>query len=144
MHTISVYKRSADCLTLSFVKSNYVRDNVFLKENLESGRIRLLKSPIALPVFFIKKKDGKLRLVQDYRMLNAMTIKNKYPLLLILELVTQLRGARYFMKLDVHWGFNNVHIKEGDEWKAAFRMNCSLFEPLMMFFSLTNSPTTFQ
>jgi len=68
----------------------------FLKENLESGRIQLSKSPMAAPVFFVKKKDGKLHLVQDYRALNAMTVKNKYPLLLIPELITKLRGAKYF------------------------------------------------
>jgi hypothetical protein len=77
-------------------------------------------------------------------MLNEMTIKNKYPLPLIPELINQLRGAKYFTKLDVRWGFNNVHIKEGDEWKAAFRTNRGLFEPLVMFFGLTNSPATFQ
>jgi len=99
---------------------------------------------MAAPVFFIKKKDGSLRLVQDYRALNSMTIKNKYPLPLISELVSQLRGARYFTKLDVRWGFNNVRIKPGDEWKAAFRTNQGLFEPLVMFFGMTNSPATFQ
>jgi len=67
-----------------------------------------------------------------------------YPLPLILELIAKLCGAKYFMKLDVRWGFNNVGIKEGDEWKAAFRTNCGLYEPLVMFFGLTNSPTTFQ
>jgi len=116
----------------------------FLTENLETGRIRPSKSPMASPVFFIKKKDGSLRLVQDYRMLNDMTVKNKYPLPLISELVNQLRGAKYFTKLDVRWGFNNVRIKEGDEWKAAFRTNRGMFEPLVMFFGLTNSPATFQ
>ena len=75
---------------------------------------------MAAPVFFIKKKDGKLQLVQDYRVLNAMTVKNKYPLPLIPELIAKLCGAKYFTKLDVQWGFNNVCIKEGDEWKAAF------------------------
>jgi hypothetical protein len=99
---------------------------------------------MALPVFFVKKKDGALCLVQDYRTLNAMTVKNKYPLLLIPELIAKLRGAKYFTKLDVRWGFNNVRIKEGDEWKAAFRRNHGLFEPLVMFFGLTNSPATFQ
>jgi hypothetical protein len=118
--------------------------DAFLKENLESGRIRPSKSPMASPVFFIKKKDGGLRLVQDYRMLNAMTVKNKYPLPLIPELIAKLRGAKYFTKLDVRWGFNNVRMKEGDEWKAAFRTNRGLFEPLVMFFGLTNSPATFQ
>jgi hypothetical protein len=92
----------------------------FLTENLETGRIRQSKSPMASPVFFIKKKDGSLRLIQDYRMLNDMTVKNKYPLPLISELVNQLHGAKYFTKLDVQWGFNNVRIQEGDEWKAAF------------------------
>jgi len=97
--------------------------DVFLEENLRTGRIRLSKSPMAAPVFFIKKKDGSLRLVQDYRALNSMTVKNKYPLPLISQLVSQLCRARYFTKLDVRWGFNNVHIKPGDEWKTAFRTN---------------------
>jgi len=99
---------------------------------------------MAAPVFFIKKKDGSLQLVQDYRALNSMTVKNKYPLSLISELVSQLCGARYFTKLDVRWGFNNVHIKPRDEWKAAFRTNRGLFEPLVMLFGMTNSPATFQ
>src|SRR6266545_6503658 len=94
--------------------------DIFLKENLDSGRIRPSKSPMAAPVFFVKKKDGKLRLVQDYHALNAMTVKNKYPLPLIPELIAKLQGAKYFTKLDVRWGFNNVWIKEGDECKAAF------------------------
>src|SRR5467141_3958724 len=77
-------------------------------------------------------------------MLNAMTVKNKYPLPLIPELIAKLGGAKYFTKLDVRWGFNNVRMKEGDKWKAAFRTNRGLFEPLVMFFGLTNSPATFQ
>jgi len=95
-------------------------------------------------VFFIRKKDGLLWLVQDYHALSAITIKNRYTLSLISELVSQLHGARYFTKLDIRWDFNNVHIKPGDEWKAAFRTNQGLFEPLMIFFGMTNSSTTFQ
>jgi len=95
-------------------------------------------------VFFIKKKDGSLRLVQDYHALNAVTIKNRYPLPLISELVSQLHGARYFTKLDVRWRFNNVCIKPGDEWKVTFHTNRGLFEPFVMFFGMTNSPATFQ
>jgi len=95
-------------------------------------------------VFFIKKKDSLLRLVQDYHTLNVVTVKNRYPLSLISKLVSQLHGVRYFTKLDVHWGFNNVHIKPGDKWKAAFRTNHGLFAPLVMFFGMTNSSTTFQ
>jgi len=70
---------------------------------------------MAALVFFIKKKDGSLQLVQDYHVLNSIMVKNKYPLLLISELISQLCGARYFTKLDVHWGFNNVHIKPRDK-----------------------------
>jgi len=99
---------------------------------------------MAALMFFIKKKDGLLCLVQDYHALNAVTVKNKYPLPLISKLISQLRGAWYFTKLDVRWGFNNVHIKPGDEWKAAFHTNRGLFEPLIMFFRMTNSPATFQ
>jgi len=118
--------------------------DTFLEENLHTRQIHPSKSPMAAPVFFIKKKDGLLRLVQDYRALNSMMVKNKYPLPLISELVSQLHGARYFTKLDVRWGFNNIRIKPGDKWKAAFRTNRDLFEPLVMFFGMTNSPATFQ
>ncbi len=116
----------------------------FLQEQLETGRIKPSKSPMASPFFFVKKKDGKLRPVQDYQKLNKMTIKNRYPLPLISELVDTLSEAKYFSKMDVRWGYNNIRIKEGDEWKAAFRTNRGLFEPLVMFFGLTNSPATFQ
>ena len=75
---------------------------------------------MAVPVFFIKKKDGSLRLVQDYRALNSIIVKNKYPLLLISKLISQLCRTRYFTKLDIYWGFNNIRIKPGDEWKAVF------------------------
>jgi len=73
-----------------------------------------------------------------------MIVKNKYPLLLISKLMSQLCRAKYFTKLDIYWGFNNVWIKSGDEWKAAFCTNYGLFEPLVMFFGMTNSPVTFQ
>jgi hypothetical protein len=116
----------------------------FLDENLKSGRIRPSKSPMASPVFFVKKKDGSLRFVQDYRKLNAITIKNRYPLPLIPDIMLQVAGAKFFTKLDVRWGYNNIRIREGDEWKAAFRTNRGLFEPLVMFFGLCNSPATFQ
>ncbi|GLB43839.1 putative reverse transcriptase-rnase h-integrase [Lyophyllum shimeji] len=132
------------CKVYPLAPSEQAELDAFLDENLKSGRIRPSKSPMASPVFFIKKKDGLLRLVQDYRALNAITVKNRYPLPLISELINNLRGARYFMKLDVQWGYNNVRIKEGNEWKAMFRTNRGLFEPLVMFFGLTNSPATFQ
>jgi Reverse transcriptase (RNA-dependent DNA polymerase)/Retroviral aspartyl protease len=116
----------------------------FLEENLKSGRIWPSKSPMASPVFFIKKKDGSLRFVQDYQKLNAITICNRYPLPLVSDIMSWVTNARFFMKLDAQWGYNNVRIQEGDEWKAAFQTNRGLFEPLVMFFSLCNSPATFQ
>jgi hypothetical protein len=136
--------KTANCKIYPLSRDEQAELDAFLEENLASGRIRPSKSPMASPCFFIKKKDGKLRLVQDYRRINGITVKNRYPLPLISELVGKLRGARYFTKLDVRWGYNNVRIKEGDEWKAAFRTNRGLFEPLVMMFGLTNSPATFQ
>jgi hypothetical protein len=116
----------------------------FLEEHLRKGYIIPSKSPIASPVFFIKKKDGRLRLVQDYRKLNDFTIKNRYPLPLASDIINRLQQARLFTKFDVRWGYNNIRIKAGDEWKAAFTTNRGLFEPQVMFFGLTNSPATFQ
>jgi hypothetical protein len=95
----------------------------FLKENLEKGYIRPSQSPMASPFFFVKKKDGKLRPCQDYRYLNDWTIKNAYPLPLISEIMDKLKGSQYFTKLDIRWGYNNIRIKGGDEWKAAFKTN---------------------
>ena len=96
------------------------------------------------PVFFVPKKDGKKRMVQDYRYLNSWTIKNNYLLSLISDLIDSIGKKKVFMKMDLRWGYNNVRIKEGDEWKAAFSMPEGSFEPTVMFFRLTNSPATFQ
>ena len=116
----------------------------FVDEHLKLGTIRLSKSPYAASFFFIKKKDGKLRPVQDYRPINHWTIRNHYPLPLIPQLIDRLWGCSLFTKFDVCWGYNNVRIKDGDQWKAAFITNQGLFEPTIMFFGLTNSPATFQ
>ena len=82
-------------------------------------------------------------MVQDYRQLNQITVKDKTPLPLIGEVIEKLKNAKYFNKLDIIWGYNNVRIKEGDKWKAAFLTNEGLFEPTVMFFGLCNSPGTF-
>ena len=101
---------------------------------------------MASPVFFVKKKDGSLRFVQAYRKLIDITVKNAYPLPLIPDIMNRIvvAKAKYFTKLNIRWGYNNVCIKEGDEWKAVFQTNRGLFEPLLMFFGLTNSLATFQ
>jgi len=116
----------------------------FLDEQLKKGYIRPSKSPYASPFFFIKKKDGKLHPVQDYRKLNEHTICNQYPLLFIPDLISQVQDAHIFTKFDVRWGYNNIRIKAGDKEKGAFKTKYGLFEPLVMFFGLTNSPSTFQ
>ncbi len=116
----------------------------FLGEHLHKGYIQESSSLYASPFFFIKKKDGKLRPVQDYRKLNKQTIHDNYPLPLIKTILEQLQGRSLFTKFDIQWGYNNIRIKEGDEWKAAFKTPKGLFEPWVMFFGLTNSPATFQ
>jgi hypothetical protein len=79
--------------------------------------------PQALLFFFVKKKDGRLQPCQDYRYLNDWTIKNAYPLPLISEIMDKLKEAKYFLKFDIRWGYNNVQIQSGDEWKATFKTN---------------------
>jgi len=83
-------------------------------------------------------------MVQDYRYLNEWTIKNNYPLPLISDVLENIGTKKLFTKMDLRWGYNNIRIKEGDEWKAAFTTQEGLFEPTVMFFGLTNSPATFQ
>ena len=83
-------------------------------------------------------------MVQDYRYLNEWTIKNNYPLPLISDVLENIGTKKLFTKMDLRWGYNNIRIKEGDKWKAAFMMPEGSFEPTVMFFGLTNSPATFQ
>jgi hypothetical protein len=116
----------------------------YIEEHKQKGYIHPSKSPMASPFFFVDKKDGKLRPVQDYCVLNNITIKNAAPLPLIPELIDKLGSARYFTKLDIHWGYNNIRIKEGDKYKAAFKTPLGLFEPIVMTFGLCNAPATFQ
>ena len=94
--------------------------------------------------FFIKKKDGKLQPVQDYRPLNKWTKQNRNVSPLIPLVINRLAGCTLFTKVNVHWGYNNIRIKPGDKWKAAFLTPEGLVEPTVMFFGLTNSPATFQ
>ena len=112
--------------------------NQWLDKQLKAGLIVELKSRYAALCFYILKKDGSLQLVQDYRKLNQVTIKDKTPLPLIGEVINKLKEVKYFNKLDLIWGYNNVQIKEGNEWKVAFLTNKGLFEPQVMYFRLYN------
>ena len=116
----------------------------WLDKELKKGYITKSKSPYASPFFFIKKKDGKLRPVQDYRKLNKHTIHDTYPLPLIPDLIQQIEDAWVFTKFDVRWGYNNIRIKKGDQWKAAFKTCFGTFQPEVMYFGMSNSPPTFQ
>ena len=116
----------------------------FVKEQLRKEYIWPSKSSQMAPVFFVGKKDGKKRMIQDYRYFNEWTIKNNYLLPLISDVLENIGTKKLFMKMDLRWGYNNVRIKEGDEWKAAFTMLEGSFEPTVIFFGLTNSPATFQ
>jgi len=95
-------------------------------------------------VFFVGKKDGGKRMVMDYWKMNKQTVKNNYSLPLITDLVDTMGSKKMFTKMDLRWGYNNVRIKEGDEWKAAFTTHVGSFEPVVMFFGMMNSPATFQ
>jgi len=95
-------------------------------------------------VFFIGKIDSSKRMVIDYHNLNDQTIKNNYPLLLITELIDNIESKKVFNKMDLRWRFNNMRIKEGDEWKGVFTVYIGFFELIVMFFGMTNSPATFQ
>jgi len=116
----------------------------FVEDQLRKGYIRSSKSPQMSLVHFVAKKDGTWRMVQDYQHINQWTIKNGYPLPLIADILDGVEKRKVFTKLDLRWGYNNIRIKKGDEWKAAFTMHIGAYEPIVMYFGLTNSPATFQ
>ncbi len=131
-HTINLKENAPavlDCKIYPLSHNQDTKLTEFLGEHLQKGYIRESNSPYATPFFFIKKKDGKLRPVQDYQKLNEQTICDNYPLPLIKTILEQLQGQSLFTKFDIRWGYNNIRIKEGDEWKATFKTPKGLFEP---------------
>jgi len=116
----------------------------FINDQLRKRYIRPSKSPQMSPVFFVDKKDGSKRMVIDYRNLNNQTVKNNYPLPLIIDLIDNMGSKQVFTKMDLQWRFNNIRIKEGDEWKGTFTTYVGSFKPTVMFFGMMNLPATFQ
>ena len=116
----------------------------YIKDNLRKGFIRHSQSPAAAPILFVKKPDGSLRLCVDYRGLNKITIKNRYPLPLITELLDKCGNAKYFTCFDLRDGYHLLRMAMGQEWKTAFRCRYGLYEYNVMPFGLCNAPGTFQ
>ena len=116
----------------------------YVEQNLRKGFIRRSTSSAGAPVFFVRKKTGDLRLCVDYRGLNKITKKNRYPLPLTSDLLDRVNGCKHFTLLDLKNAFNLIRIREGDEWKTAFRTHLGLFEYRVMSFGLANAPGVFQ
>ena len=112
----------------------------YIKNYLANGFIRPSQSPAAAPVMFVKRPDGKLHLVVDYRSLNAVTVKNRFPLPLIPEVLDCLHMAKVFTKIDLRNAYHQVRVKEGDEWKTAFRCREGHFEYQVCPQGPTNAP----
>ena len=145
-HAIEIKKEFVLRKGKVYLLSREEREEVrkFIWEQLRKGYIWLSKSPQMAPVFFVGKKDRKKWMVQDYRYLNEWTIKNNYLLPLISDVLENIGMKKIFTKMDLRWGYNNMRIKERDEWKVAFTTLEGFFEPIVMFFELTNLPATFQ
>ena len=147
-HKIELIAEAPDkfnCKTYPMSLKDQEAENQFLDENLEKGYIVPSESPYGFGTFMVPKKDSKeKRYIINYRPLNTVTRKDVTPLPNLAQCIEDLQGMELFSKFNIRWGYNNIRIREGDEWKAAFKTRHGLFEPKVMFFGMSNSPPTFQ
>eukprot|EP00253_Pinus_taeda_P004466 PITA_04466 len=145
-HTIVLEQGIQAVITIPYRHPKAYRDEIewAIQELLALGHIRPSTSPFASSVVLVKKKDDTLRMCIDYRALNKKTLKNKYPIPKIDELMDELRGARFFSKIDSRSGYHQIRVREQDIPKTTFRCHYGHFEFLVMLFGLTNAPATFQ
>jgi len=134
-----------NCKVYLLSRDEQEAENKFIDENLEKGYIAPLDSPYGFSTFMVPKKDSKeKRYIIDYRPLNAVTRKDVTPLPNLKQCIENLQGMELFSKFDICWGYNNICIQEGNQWKATFKTHRGLFEPKVMFFGMSNSPASFQ
>ncbi|WVZ49402.1 hypothetical protein U9M48_000767 [Paspalum notatum var. saurae] len=144
-HTIPLVPSASPVFTRSYRLAPTLKDEVEdqIKEMLNSGIIQKSTSPFSSAVLLVKKKDNTWRFCVDYRQLNAITVKSKYPVPIIDELLDELAGASWFSKLDLRAGFHQIRMKPGEEHKTAFQTHMGHFEFRVMPFGLTGAPGTF-
>jgi len=134
-----------NCKVYLLSRDEQEAENKFIDKNLEKGYIAPSDSPYGFSTFMVPKKDSKeKRYIINYHPLNAVTRKDVTPLPNLKQCIKNLQGMELFSKFDIRWGYNNIRIQEGDQWKAAFKTHRGLFEPKVMFFGMSNSPASFQ
>ena len=145
-HAIPIFPNAIPVNSKPYRYSPFHKDEIErqIRELLAAGLITPSTSPYASPVLLVQKKDGSWRFCVDYRRLNDITIKNRFPMPLVDEILDELAGTCYFSKLDMWLGYHQVRMKKGEEHKTAFKTHHGHFEFRVMPFGLTNAPATFQ